>query len=231
MTVSFCHKFGWDSITYYNIDLDSTDKEYYHLFTGCCLESYKLQNGLWPTNKTLHQRKQAPFPLCSWCNLHPETHNHGLCCEQAQPIRLQQWLLVSSVLRTSLNNPQPIYNALEFGIRSWQEGEQDIWWPLPFPSSSDPIDEAIYLVFHQQTTFGLLHALQGHLSSHWGLAMTTYMHHRYPNQAFKPSSWTHTVICSHRKYTYSQWKECNSYIHGVDLRLLKHSAGNTLSNR
>ena len=154
VTDYFQHKFGWDNITFSNIDWDLSEKEYCCLFPGRRLASFKLQNGLWPTNKTLHQCKQAPSPLCSWCTLHPETHNHVLCCEQAQPIWLQQWLLVSSVLKTTLNTPLPIHDALEFGIRSWQEGEQDIQWPFPFPSSSKPIDEAIYLAFHQQTKIG-----------------------------------------------------------------------------
>ena len=48
--------------------------------------------------------------------------------------------------------------------------------------------------------------------------MATYMHNWYPNQAFKPTSWTCTVICSLREYTYSQWKEPNSHIHGVNLK-------------
>ena len=58
----FQHKFGWDNITFSNIDWDSSKKEYYRLSPGCCLASFKLQNSLWPTNKTLHQRKQAPPP-------------------------------------------------------------------------------------------------------------------------------------------------------------------------
>ena len=133
-------------------------------------------------------------------------------------MRLQQWRLVSSVLKTTLNTPLPIHDALQFGIRSWQEGEQDIQWPFPLPSNLDPIEEAIYLAFHQQTKIGWPHALRGHLSSHWGQAMTTYMYHRYPNQAFKPTSWTCTVICSFRECAYSQWKERNSHIHGMDLK-------------
>ena len=48
--------------------------------------------------------------------------------------------------------------------------------------------------------------------------MTTYMHHRYPNQAFKPTCWTRTVIHSLREYAYSQCKEHNPHIHGVDLK-------------
>ena len=119
----FQHKFGWDNKTFSNIDWDSSEKEYCCLSPGCCLASFKLQNSLWPTNKTLHQHKQAPSPLCFQCNLHLETHNHVLCCEQAQSIRFQQWLLVSSVLRTTLNIPLPIHDALKFGIRIWQEGE------------------------------------------------------------------------------------------------------------
>ena len=88
----FQHKFGWDNITFSNIDWDSSEKEYCHLSPGCYLASFKLQNGLWPTNKTLHQRKQALSSLCSWCNLQPETHNQVPCYKQAQPIRPQQWL-------------------------------------------------------------------------------------------------------------------------------------------
>ena len=109
----FYHKFDRDNITFSNIDWDSSEKEYQRLSLVCCLASFKLQNSLWPTNKTLHQRRQAPSPLCSWCNLHPETHSHILCCEQAQPIRLQQWLLVSSVLKTTLNTPLPIHDSLK----------------------------------------------------------------------------------------------------------------------
>ena len=136
---------------------------------------------------------------------------------------------MSSVLKTTLNTPLPIHDALEFGIRSWQEGEQDIQWPFPFPSSSNPIDEAIYLAFHQQTTFGWPHALQGHLSSHWGLAMITHIHHWYPNQAFKPTSWTCRVIHSLQEYAYSQWKEHNSHIHGVDLKAFSSTLQETRS--
>ena len=36
--------------------------------------------------------------------------------------------------------------------------------------------------------------------------------------AFKPTSWSHTVICSLREYAYSQWKEHNSHTNGVDLK-------------
>ena len=111
----FHHKFGWDNITFSNIDWGTSEKEYSCFSPGHCLASFKLQNGLWPTNKTLDQCKLAPFPLCSWHNLHPETHNHVLCCEQAQPIRLQQWLLVSSVLRTTLNTSLQIHDALKLG--------------------------------------------------------------------------------------------------------------------
>ena len=63
MTVYFYHKFGWDGITFSIIDLDSSDKEFYHLYPGCCLKSFKLHNSLWPTNKILHQHKQAPSPI------------------------------------------------------------------------------------------------------------------------------------------------------------------------
>ena len=34
-----------------------------------------------------HQCKQIPSPLCSCCTLYPETHNHVLCCEQAQQLK------------------------------------------------------------------------------------------------------------------------------------------------
>jgi hypothetical protein len=212
----FLNKFGWDAPTFGNIDWDSSEREYQHLSPGCRLASFKLQNGLWPTNKILHQRKQIPTPLCSRCNLYPETHNHVLCCEYAQPIQLQQWDLVRSVLKTTLNTPTPIFNALEFGIRSWQEGESDSHWPFSLPSGSDPIDEAIYLAFHYQTAIGWPQALQGHLSSQWGIAMAAYMRQMHPHKPFQPKSWTRTVICSLQEYTYSQWMERNSHLHGVN---------------
>ena len=109
-----------------NIDWDSSEREYQRLSPGQRLASFKLQNGMWPTNKILHQRKQIPSPLCSRCNLYPETHNHVLCRELAQPIRLQQWNTVTTVIKTTLNTPTSLYEALEFGIRSWQEGESNI---------------------------------------------------------------------------------------------------------
>ena len=123
---SFLTKSGWDTPIFANIDWDSSEREYQWLSPGWRLASFKLQNGLWPTYKILHQSKHIPSPLCSCCNYYPGTHNHVLCCEQAQPIRLQQWNLVTSVIKTNLNTPTPIYKTLEFGICSWQEGESDI---------------------------------------------------------------------------------------------------------
>ena len=89
---------------------------------------------------------------------------------------------------------------------------------LPTPLQLQPYRWSNLFSLYQQTTIDWPHAIQRHLSSHWVLAMTTYMHHWYPNQAFKPTSWTRKVICSLREYAYSQWKERNSHIHGVDLK-------------
>ena len=124
----FLNKFGWDTPTFSNIDWDSSERVHQHLSPGRRLASFKLQNGLWPTNKILHQYKKIPSPLSSHCTLYPETHNHVLSCEQAQLTQLQQWNLVTSVLKANLNTPTSLYEALEFGIRSWQEGESDIHW-------------------------------------------------------------------------------------------------------
>ena len=43
-----------------------------------------------------------------------------------------------------------------------------------------------------------------------------YMRQRHPHKPFQPKSWTRTVVCSLREYTYSQWMERNSHLHGVD---------------
>jgi hypothetical protein len=126
----FLNKFGWDTPIFSNIDWNSSEREYQCLSPGWRLASFKLQNGLWPTNKILHQRKQIPSPLCPRCNLYPETHNHVICCVHAQPIWLQQWNIVATVIKTTLNTPTSIYEALEFGICSWQEGESYIHWPF-----------------------------------------------------------------------------------------------------
>ena len=122
----FLNKFDWDALTFCNIDWDSLERVYQCLSSGCRLASFKLQIGLWQTNKALHGCKEITSPLSSRCTLYPEAHNHVLCCEQAQPIQLQQWNLVTSVLKANFNTPTPIYEALEFGIRSWQVGESDI---------------------------------------------------------------------------------------------------------
>ena len=101
-----------------------------------------------------HQRKKIPSPLFSRCTQHPETHNYVLRFEHAQQIRLQLWNKVTTVLTTDLMTPTQLQDALEFGIRSWQEGDTDIHWPFPFPSGSDPIDNATLIAFHYQTTIG-----------------------------------------------------------------------------
>ena len=59
----FHKKFGWDTATFHNIVLDASEKEYHRLSPGRQLASFKLQNGLWPTNKILHQHKKIPSPL------------------------------------------------------------------------------------------------------------------------------------------------------------------------
>jgi hypothetical protein len=57
--------------------------------------------------------------------------------------------------------------------------------------------------------------LQGHLCLHWGAAMSTFMKYRFPNNNFKPSQWTRTIIRTLREYTYSQWVAHNIFIHGA----------------
>ena len=46
--------------------------------------------------------------------------------------------------------------------------------------------------------------------------MAAYMHQRHPHKPFQPKSWTRTVLHSLQEYTYSQWMERNSQLHGVD---------------
>ena len=163
-----------------------------------------------------HQRKKIPSLLCSRCTQHPETHNHVLRFEHAQQIRLQLWNKVTTVLTTDLMTPTQLQDALEFGIHSWQEGDTDIHWPFPFPSGSDPIDNAIFIAFHYQTNIGWSQALCGHLSSQWGQTMALFMHHQHPHQTFQPANWTRTVIRPLTEYSYSQWTVRNSHIYGID---------------
>ena len=212
----FHKKFGWDTATFHNIDWDSSEKEYHPLSLGRRLASFKLQNGLWLTNKILHKCKKIPSPLCSQCTQHPETHNHVLCCKHAQQIRLPLWNKVTTVLTATLKTPTLLQDALEFGICSLQEGDTDTHWPFPFPSKSDPTDDAIFIAFHYQTSIGWSQALHSHLSSQWGQAMALFMHHWHPHQTFQPANWTRTVIHSLREYSYSQWTVRNSHIYGTD---------------
>ena len=173
----FHNKYGWDTATFHNIDWDTSEKEYHQFSPGRRLASFKLQNDLWLTNQILPQCKNIPSPFCSHCTQHPEMYNHVLSCKHAQQIRLQLWNKVITVLTTTLKTPTPLQDALEFGIRSWQEGDSDIHWPFPFPSGSDPIDSAIFIAFHYQTSIGWSQVLWGHLSSQWGQAMALFMHH------------------------------------------------------
>ena len=133
-------------------------------------------------------------------------------------MRLQQWILVSSVVRIILFMLVSIYDAIEFGVQPWQEGVKGLQWPNPIPSRSDPIDKTISLAFYHHNTVGWPHDLHGHLASHWGLAMATFLHHWHPHQLFQSVSWTSAIVWSLWEYTYSQWKECNSHIHGVNLK-------------
>ena len=212
----FHNKFGWDTATFHNINWDASEKEYHWLSLGRRLASFKLQNGLWPTNKILHQCKKIPSPLCSQCTQHQEIHIHILRCKHAQQIRLQLWNKVTTVLTDTLTTPTPLQDALEFRICSWQEGDTDIHWPFPFPSGPDPLDDAIFIAFHYQTNIGRSQALRSHLSSQWGQAMALFMHYCHPHQTFQPANWTRTVIRSLREYSYSQWTERNSHIYGID---------------
>ena len=45
--------------------------------------------------------------------------------------------------------------------------------------------------------------------------MSTFMKYRVPNNNFKPSQWTRTIIRTLREYTYSQWVACNTVIQGA----------------
>ena len=91
-----------------------------------------------------------------------------------------------------------------------------IHWPFPFPSGSDPVDDAIFIAFQNQTNIGWSQVLRDHFSSQWGQAMAQFMHHRHPHQTFQPANWTRTVIRYLREYSYSQWTERNSHICGIN---------------
>jgi hypothetical protein len=153
------------------------------------LASFKLQQGLWPTTAVLHLQKEAASPNCLRCLLEPETHAHVLRCNSAQEIRQILWKKVSSLLQDNLETPKALTNALEYGIRSWQEGEDAIVWPFPDPAPSDQIDITLYSAFYQQSLIGWQHALSGFLSKEWGTAMGLYMRSRFPARRFSTSAW------------------------------------------
>jgi hypothetical protein len=56
--------------------------------------------------------------------------------------------------------------------------------------------------------------------------MAIYMRHRHPYQPFQPTNWTRTVICSLQEYTYSQWMDWNSHLHGIN-----HAASQALQRQ
>ena len=45
--------------------------------------------------------------------------------------------------------------------------------------------------------------------------MSTFMLYRVPNNTFKPSQWTKTIIWTLQEYTYSQWISHNTFVHGA----------------
>ena len=178
MSKYFKEKHHWSEETFVSIDWLASDREYKRLPTGRRLASFKLQNGLWPTYSVLHQHQPTQSPTCPRCCLDPETHNHVLCCPQAQTTRLQKWCTVATTLKSILQTPSPIYNALEHGMRSWQGGDPDPEWPFPLPSENNPIDQAIFSEYTKQLSIGWSHALCRHPCLHWGAAMSTYMQYR-----------------------------------------------------
>ena len=48
-----------------------------------------------------------------------------------------------------------------------------------------------------------------------GADMSTFMLYRVPNNTFKPSQWTRTLIQTLQEYTYSQWISHNTFVHGA----------------
>ena len=94
MSAYFKEKYHWSKDTFLSIDRLASDKEYKWLSTGLPLASFKLQNGLWPTQYVLHQCIPAQYPACPRSCLSSERHDHVLCCPLAQTSQLHQWLSV-----------------------------------------------------------------------------------------------------------------------------------------
>ena len=82
---------------------------------------------------------------------------HVLCCPQAQSIQLYKWCTVKTTLKSTLKFLIIIYDALDHGIRSWQEGNPDPQWPFPLPSDNDNINQTIFLAYTMS------HQLDGHM--------------------------------------------------------------------
>ena len=87
MSTYFNEKYHWSEDTILSIDWLASDKEYKQLSTGHWIASFKLQNGIRPMQYVLHQHIPAQYPACPRCHLSPETHDHVLCCPQAQTSR------------------------------------------------------------------------------------------------------------------------------------------------
>ena len=169
MSTYFNEKYHWSEGIFLSIDWLVSDKEYKQLSTGHWIASFKLQNGIRTMLYVHHQSKSAQYPACPRFPLSPETHDHVLCCPQAQTSWLQQWYSVAIVLKSTLHTSNPIFNTFENGIRSWQEGDPNLQWPFPIPSDNDPIIQSIFLAYTRQSSMRWSHALQGPLCLHWGL--------------------------------------------------------------
>ena len=229
MSKYFQEKHRWSEETFLSIDWLVSDREYKWLPTERQLALFKLQNGLWPTYSVLHQHKQTHSPTCPRCSLYPEMHNHALCCPQAQTTRLQQWCTIAKTIKSTFKTLSPIYDALEHGIRSWQEGNPDPQWPFPLPSDNDLIDQALFLAYTKQSSIGWSPTLCSHLCLHWGAAMPTCMQYRAPHNTFKPTQWTRTLIWTQCEYTYSPWIDLNNAIHRATLTAFRDTHRISLS--
>ena len=79
---------------------------------------------------------------------------YGCHNPKAQSNQLQQWCTHETTLKSTSNNPSPMYNAPEHVIKSWHEGNLNLQWPFSLSSDNDPTNQTIFLAYTKHSSIG-----------------------------------------------------------------------------
>ncbi len=111
--------------------------------------------------------------------------------------------VVVSTIKETLHTPSVLLRAIEFGIRSWQDGIDPIHWPFPIPPNTDTLDPPFTMPFYSKLR------LDGTPSGNSATMKYTEPHMRRPETANASTSRTKSQLpirtpiqCRYSEYTH-----------------------------